>query len=353
MRIAFCCNAGQGIGGGHAYRCLALADMLASYDCSCVFLVTPETVKTVTGLSRHSIILMSRRYDRDEIEVLCDEAEKSMYGDKMSWLVCDSYELDAKFEVAARHWTDNILVLDDMADRPHECDVLVNAGPGRQKADFRELTSKATEILTGPEYAILRPEFPCARDVSLKRRKRESSIKRVFVNFGALDGKNMSPIVLQALANIDHEISVDVVLGRGAKNRNEVCSIAAQADLDVTVHVDPENIELILTSADIALGAAGSSIWERSCLGVPSVLITTAEDQKYTANQLCSSGAAVYAGDWETISVEQVSKSWLEATSEIQKISEMSELSSSLCDGLGLNRIRDRMLGTVADGQTE
>src|SRR5262249_18815445 len=160
------------IGGGHIARCLALADELAERGHGCVFAVSAETAATMPSLaaSGHDIEALSAGTTADlEPSLLA-----ASWPQGCALLVVHHYGRDARFESACCPWAERILVIDDLADRPHDCDLLLDSTLGRAPADYASLCPKTCRMLLGPAYALLRPEFAAARSESLARRRAPS-----------------------------------------------------------------------------------------------------------------------------------------------------------------------------------
>ena len=166
-------------------------------------------------------------------------------------------------------------------------------------ADYAGLAPEACEILAGPRYALLRPEFAALRPYSLARRAAVSRAKSILVSMGGVDLSNATGRVLDALEKCDlpQDIVIHVVMGPTAPWLDRVRAHAARSRRATHVYVDVRNMAQLMADADLAIGAAGTSSWERCCLGLPTVVLALAENQKPVAKAVAARGAAIFVGD--------------------------------------------------------
>ena len=164
-------------------RCLALADALVERGWRCVFAVSTETTATVPHLKRaqHDIHILSAAEEGDPAALLSAATEGCQL------LVIDHYRLGAHYEAGCRSLTRQILVIDDLADRAHDCDLLLDQNLGRDPLDYDGLVPASARVLTGPEFALLRPEFAAARSAGLARRQPGTHVRRILVTLGLTD----------------------------------------------------------------------------------------------------------------------------------------------------------------------
>jgi UDP-2,4-diacetamido-2,4,6-trideoxy-beta-L-altropyranose hydrolase len=186
------------------------------------------------------------------------------------------------------------LVLDDLANRRHDADILLDQTFGRQQADYRSLVNAGCELRCGVENVLLRPEFDDWRPRSLARRTSSPALKSILVSLGGVDKDNLSREVLLALDRCGFlpDAEICLVLGEsspwGAEMRQLVETLMLRVELKVAVG----NMAELLAGCDLAVGAAGTSAWERCCLGVPTLMLVLADNQREIATRLSSTGAA-------------------------------------------------------------
>jgi len=251
-------------------------------------------------------------------------------------LVVDHYGWSATQELACRSWARRILAIDDLCDRPRECDVLLDASLDRQSVDYAKWVSPDSRLLLGPGFAPLRREF-AARRMNISRRSQAASPTRMFVNFGLVDQRNLTQQALNALAKIGFEGAVDLVLGSNSPHLHLIQSLVNRAGPNVRLHVEPQDIGSLMSSADFAVGAAGGSAWERCCLGVPSVIVTAAANQERNARTLAARGAC------ELLTASESAKTFSQTLARLLHnragIERMSLAAAAITDGRGARRV--------------
>lgn len=282
-------DASPEIGGGHAARCAALATALATLGWDCAFAGAPETPAASPALGRWRFVpLLPAVRDGGPDEAAAIAAATG----PADLLVVDHYGLGAAFETAGRRFARSILVIEDLPDRVHDCDLLLDPALDRAPGDYRARVPDGCRLLLGPAWAPLRPEF-AARRPAIGRSA--GPLRRLLVNMGATDPANVTAVVLDGLerSRLADGTRVDVALTSAAPHLADVRRRAAASRLQVTVLADAPSMAALMADADLAIGAAGSASWERCCLGLPTVLLMVAENQRANADALARHGAAV------------------------------------------------------------
>lgn len=328
-RAIFRTDASVAIGGGHVRRCLVLADELAEAGWDIAFVCSAGAAAVVPAL---------RQRGYRQIEPAAFEEGARAPGLACALLVVDDYRLDAAFESACRPWAERILVIDDLANRRHDCDVLLDQAPGRRREDYAALVPPACELLLGPSYALLDRRFGAAR----QQRRPAGKVGRVFVNFGTTDTANATSVALDALRAAKLGVAVDVVLGAAAPHLATVRARIAGGGMPATLHLDVDDMAALMGRADLAIGAGGVGALERCALGLPSLILTVAENQYANASALAAAGAARYAGDIGARSVTEIAAALQELAADETARTAMSAAGAVLVDGLGATRVRAR-----------
>lgn len=334
VRAVFRADASVALGAGHVMRCLSLGDVLSRMGWEVAFACRAGTEETVSLLERSAHVVLA--LDGDAAAEARSLAGRWPAGCDL--LVVDHYGRDAEFEAACRPWARRILAIDDLAGRPHECDILLDQTPGRGPDDYRRFVPRACRLLMGPDYAPVRPEFFAMRRPALLRTG-DRRIRRVLVAPGATDPDNVAARVLDGIAASGCAVEVDVVLGAAAPHLAEVRRLAAQGRMPVRLHVDTADMAALMAQADVAIGAAGTSSWERCCLGLPALLIIMADNQRDNARALVDAGAARLLGWSSALRAETVAASLRGLVDEPAVCSRMSEAAARLCDGRGAMRV--------------
>ncbi|MDO8437349.1 MAG: UDP-2,4-diacetamido-2,4,6-trideoxy-beta-L-altropyranose hydrolase [Nitrosomonadaceae bacterium] len=302
MRIAIRVDASSQIGTGHFMRCLTLADELKQRGALIRFVSRqlPKHLRDMLTEKEHEFTPLNS----NPSEAIADDLVHahwlgiSQHADAQAsiqvlsdhtwdWLVVDHYALDARWESALRQMVKNILVIDDIADRQHDCDVLLDQN---LYADMgTRYTGKVPshcQLLLGPRYALLREEF---RQLHEQAKPRTGPVKRMLVFFGGVDANNYTGRIVEALANLGiRGLHVDVVIGSQHPSREQIESECVQHGF--TYHVQTDRMAELMAAADLAIGAGGSAIWERCCLGLPTLTICTADNQNKQIVDAASEG---------------------------------------------------------------
>jgi UDP-2,4-diacetamido-2,4,6-trideoxy-beta-L-altropyranose hydrolase len=233
------------------------------------------------------------------------------------------------------------MAVDDLADRPHECDVLLDQNFANPLHDrYAALLPDNVRVLLGPHYALLRPEFAQLRETALARR--HGQIAHVLVSMGATDPANDTAIVLAGLAGrATAWASLDVVIGEGNPHRLEVRALCERIPT-AKLHIQTLRMAELMTHADLAVSGCGSTSWERCVLGLPAVATIQSPDQAASAVALQRLGAQRVAGR----SGELTAADYDRAVGEVspRDLIAMSSASARVCDGRGAARVATQLL---------
>lgn len=331
MRIVFRTDASAVLGRGHVMRCLALADALAGMGHQCAFATaaaSPAVAPPLAG-SGHDMALLDPAAENDAAVL----AERWPEG--TDWLVVDHYGLDRVFESACRPWAKRILAIDDLANRPHDCDLLLDQTLGRDARDYAGLIPAGAETLVGPRYALIRPQFAACRAPALDRRGRPGEVRRLLVSMGGADPHGIIPRVLEAVVLAQAGVEIHVVTGSDTAAQDRLRRQTENFSVPVTVHGEVEDMAGLMSAADLAVGAGGGTSWERCCLGLPAILIIIADNQRTNARALEKAGAALNAGWHGDITAKALAKTLGRVLSDSDGLRAMSSAAAKVCDGRG------------------
>lgn len=363
MKFVIRADASLQIGSGHVMRCLSLADELASHNASCLFicrehsgnlirlirdkgypvLALPNTQSALNGSNSlaHSAWLGSTQ---EEDASACREALENLEPD---WIIVDHYSLDSTWERVVKPLGRKLMVIDDLADRSHECDLLLDQNLGRNSYDYLSRISEKCKLLIGPQYSLLRQEFSNLRNQSLER-KSKGGLRSLLVTMGGVDQHNATAKVLNALRNFQfsHDITINVVLGSAAPWIDHVKEVAFTMPHRTNVLVNIGNMASIMAESDLAIGAAGSTSWERCCLGLPTLMAILADNQMMIGKALHVGGAAVLIGCPEDADFEQrLSVELSRLANSDASLHAMSAVAAEVTNGLGCSVVADMLLG--------
>ncbi|MCG7657650.1 UDP-2,4-diacetamido-2,4,6-trideoxy-beta-L-altropyranose hydrolase [Wielerella bovis] len=363
MKFIIRADASLQIGSGHIMRCLSLAkvlreqghsirfisrkhtghlgDFVAQQGFECILL--PEISPNTTFVPPQNALTHAAWLGTSQAQ---DVAECLPYLIDFSpdYLICDHYALDAEWEraaVAATHA--KLLVIDDLHDRRHVADILLDQNLGHSAANYIDLIEQKCHVLAGTRYALLRDEFAQWRERSLIWRTQISGCpQHILINLGGVDKDNHTLTILKTLEKHQIQDQVTVVMGKTAPHIAAVQAFADIAPFSCQVLVHTQNIAEWMAKADWAIGAAGSTSWERCCLGLPTILLVIADNQRKIAQQLQAVGVA-YALESNEIA-SQTFSDMLAHIRQPENLLAMSQRASTLCDGLGAKRVANYLI---------
>jgi len=342
MKIVFRVDASFQIGVGHVMRCLAIAKIFQNQGSDIHFICRNHQGNLIDKIIKEGfnvfILELSSEFKSNK-NWLGDSQSKDSYECskvfkkiRPDWLIIDHYCIDQEWQIVAREYCKKILVIDDLADRVHECDVLLDQTFGCQDFEYSHLIPDECKLLLGSKYAILRPEFLELRSLSLNRRK-SFDLKKILISMGGADPMNSTCQVLDELSKIDlpNTTEVTIILGASSTHLDTVKAKANRLIYNTTVKTNIDNMAETMANSDLGIGACGTSTWERCCLGLPSIQIVTAENQKKIAKNLESQDIVKIVNSFDEL-VPSINYM-------INNLSKYSNKSKSIIDGKGLMRL--------------
>ena len=359
QRVAIRVDASTRIGTGHVTRCLTLADTLTRRGATVEFVC-----RAIYGDLQDQIV--GRRYrvhrlpadggrasttDEDRtphadwletdwrtdaeqtVEALSDATKRP------TWLVVDHYALDARWQRHLRPFVGRILAIDDLADRPHVADVVLDQNYAVSDDRYAAIVPASSDVLQGPRFAVIDDVY---RDVRAALPPRSGRCARWIVFFGGVDLLNETHKVLAAMAvSRWRAMPVDVVVGAGNPHRQAVAE-SVRSLPQATLHVQVPNLAPLFAAADLAIGAGGTTTWERCCLGVPSALVATATNQVPTLEALGARGFITYLGPHDHVTVDDYLQAF-EMAEDRGRLRDLAQRCMALVDGNGAGRVADAM----------
>jgi UDP-2,4-diacetamido-2,4,6-trideoxy-beta-L-altropyranose hydrolase len=295
------------IGSGHIMRCLTLADELRERGANVTFLCREFTGHLCDRIENHGYRVL-RITNVDEVEPLKDaEYTEEMirnFHERIDWLIVDHYNLDASWESKFRSSSTKVWVIDDLANRMHDCDVLLDQNLYEHMDQrYYGLVPSNCITLLGPTYAMLRPEFSLARKLSYLR---DGIVKRIFVFFGGTDPTNETTKAIQALQLLQLEqVHIDVVVGQGNPNKGQVERLCKEME-NTAFHCQIDYMAQLMNRSDLVIGAGGTNTWERASLGLPAITISVAHNQLEVSASMAKAGAICDLGWHEEVTVERL-----------------------------------------------
>lgn len=344
MNIVFRADAATRIGSGHVMRCLTLAGVLRERGVAASFVCRQHEGHLCELIQSRGFEVMrlpaGESVDwRDDAQATIDALHEK--GLRPDWLIVDHYGLGHEWESALRPVTGRIMAIDDLADRRHDVDLLLDQNvdnPLHRK--YAQLLPASATLLLGTQYALIRPEFAAQREQSLARRN--GQLERLLVFMGGSDPKNDTGRVLAGLKMVSAAaLQIDVVIGSSNPHRPaiaEACALFPRACL----HVQTERMAELMMLADCTIGAGGSATWERCTLGLPALVTIQADNQEVIANVVHRAGGHRLLGRSHVLLAEDYGRAVVALTHE--DLRRMSATSATLCDGLGASRVADHLL---------
>ncbi|MBL9051077.1 MAG: UDP-2,4-diacetamido-2,4,6-trideoxy-beta-L-altropyranose hydrolase [Tabrizicola sp.] len=344
MKFAFRTDAATSIGSGHVMRCLTLARVLAekSHDCRFVCRDLPGNLNDKIAIEFPVVILP--RGDGVEVDWQADALKTAASVGEVDWLLVDHYELDARWEKAVRPCAKRLIVLDDLADRPHACNLLLDQSLGRRPDDYSAFVTHDTQLLLGPEYALLRPEFSAQRSQSLVGRNRRS-IRNLLVVMGGFDADNTIGAILQAIANLQDAklYEVSVAISSRATHLESLRSETARMPCKTSLRVDETDMAGLMKWADVAISASGLTAYELACMGVPMILLPVSAIQLRVANELSQIAEAVALVGWQEDPANRIGIALADILTRLSTLAPESRRVATAFDGLGAIRVAEKM----------
>ena len=351
MKVIFRVDASLQMGTGHVMRCLTLAQVLKENGANVEFICRKHEGNLIdkirsSGFNVHELGL----FEETEVDTSlahshwlgatqqqdADDCIDIFKAKKVDWLIVDHYALDEQWQKRLKPYYEKLMVIDDLADRKHQCDILLDQTFGRQQEDYSALTSKDCQLLLGSQYALLRPEFAKWRPYSLERRS-HSEFKQLLINMGGVDVNNVTENVLDELklCNLPNDMNITVVMGGSAPHLESVKSKAITLPYKTEVKVDVGNMAEVMANSDIAIGAAGATTWERCCLGLPTIQFVIAKNQLFLAETLAHHNIVKLEKEIkETTYLLESSSEWM---------NNVGNAASEICDGMGSYKVFNKM----------
>ena len=337
MKVVFRVDASLKMGTGHVMRCLTLANELKQQNHEIVF-ICRDLTHNLISLIKYPVLALPKNdnFQSDDLYLNWlgatqeQDAEQTIKAipKNTDLLIVDSYALDEIWHKKLRPHTKKIMVIDDLADRQFDCDVLLNQNLGTQIEDYKDKVPNDCELLLSCNYALLRPEFSNLREKALIKRQNTREIKNILISMGGSDITNKTYEILQEISD---NLNIVVVLGGSSPHNKMIISYAKDKE-NIKVLIDAVNMSGLMFDADLAIGAGGSTSWERCCLGLPTLLYVLAENQRKIAENL-ERLDAVKIVDNLKVNLQNI-------LNNLHFWQAMSENAQTVCDGIGVKRIK-------------
>lgn len=361
--IVFRVDASTTIGTGHIMRCLTLAKQLKqninekrniSFICRHIL---PSLHQQIIESGYHFYLLENNKENKIEknndhqswlgvtSQQDAEETIAILQDKAIDWIIVDHYAIDDKWEKKVKTYVKKIMIIDDLANRPHDCDLLLDQTYGRSLNDYKNLLPICSILLSGADYTLLRKEFILEKNSIIKHRKNINfNHITALIMFGGTDPDNLTKLCIEKIKNVATIHKIVIIISDSTNNKNEIIA-QYRKNKKIDIHISPKNIAEIMLNADIAIGAAGTSSWERCAVGLPAVVIIQAENQRLIAENLQRQGVITYL---ETQDIDKKLISLIEQhllSKEVYLTTVIKCL--DICDGNGVKKVANT-LGIVS-----
>lgn len=353
MRVLIRADASMSIGSGHIARCMTLAQVLRKQGDEVIFACRQLPGNLLQrledrGFTAHGLpgaysqeqgadieASLPWQADIDALELALDDSAR------FDWLVVDHYGLDAQWETAARRFADRLMAIDDLANRSHTADLLLDQNYSAQALDqpYLSWVDAKCRTLLGPRFALLREQFDCA-PIEIR-----PFVKQVVVNFGGFDAARQVHAAMLALQGFE-ELEVDFVAGLNNPDWEAMSALAASRP-NWRLHALVDDFFSMLQRADLFIGAGGGTTWERAALGLPTICVSVANNQQLNAHLLAEAGGHLYLGPHEQLDPERMIDAVAVLRGNRELRASFAARSRALVDGLGARRVAAAMLAPV------
>lgn len=352
MRVLIRADASPTIGSGHIARCLPLARVLRAQGSHVAFACRRLPGHRLEALSAEGFetFALPERYANEDPQQAIEsmlpwQADIDALGAQLEgqaefdWIIVDHYGLDHHWQTAARRWAHRIAAVDDLATRRYSVDLLLNQNLSGLSENYAPLLPEGCRTLLGPRYALLREEFNCPA-IEIKPKAR-----RVLVNFGGFDAAMQTHHAMLALADFT-ELQVDFVAGADNPAWAQMQALA-ETRPNWRLHSFVSDFYQRMSEADLFVGAGGGTSWERAALGLPTICIAVSNNQQANGEVMAVTGAHVFMGAREQVSVEQLRDAVGFVADNYYLRQGLAERSRQLVDGRGALRVAAALAGAV------
>ena len=358
--IFFRTDASDKIGKGHVTRCLKLASAMRMHGAECYFICRNHEGNLIKKIQqkKFKVCVLNTLKNSEKEKINSSNLTHSKWlgvdwktdakdtimalgSKKADLIIIDHYAIDSRLEQELRPYTKKIMVIDDLADRNHDCDFLLNQNLGSSADLYKNLIPKGCYQFYGPNYALLDPVYQHTRS---KLKSPTSKISRILIYFGS--GKYTIKLIENILVSLNEpkllDLKIDIVIDANIKNLSKIHKLL-KFKKNVRVHSNLPDLAILMSSADIAIGAGGSTTWERCCMGLPTILVILAINQKLIGEFMHKAGAAIVLNKNKNL-ITQIKEAIFLLLNNKDLYTKMSKKAFSICDEKGINRVIKRLV---------
>lgn len=267
--------------------------------------------------------------------IKCLESLKS----KCEWLIIDHYSIDEKWETIVRPHCQYQLVIDDLANRHHQCDILVDHNYYEKSATrYENWVNKESVLLLGPNYILLQEKYR----LLIARAQIRQSVSCILINFGGIDLQNETTKALYATLQCSDDVEIHVVVGVACPHKSDIEALCGQFT-QCHYYCQTAELDRLVVQADLAIGSGGMSLWERIALGLPSIVSCIAENQRQILEDVSKTGCIRYLGTADQVSTQDYLGALQDYLNNPEALESMSERCLDWIDGQGCDRVMNEM----------
>ncbi len=369
INIVFRCDASLEVGNGHLMRCRTLALKLREiFNARVIFICQEANIKLLKIIQKefNLLILKKNQYEEEKyfsgsdrnFNWLYRKQKKDVYLSKeiliknniknINLLVLDHYGIDKNWEdIFIKEWGINqigkIFVIDDLANRKHNCDFLLDQTYKRKKIDYLNLLPNKVTFFLGSDFALIRDEFVKARKEKTHHNFRGKKLFKILIYLGEVGNNEIYFEILDGInKNIGYQFELTLIANLNFEVKDKLKNIFESKFQKIRFINFSEEIWRFMLDADISIGSAGSTTWERACIGIPSIVIVNAENQFEIGKALISANSSLVINHDENI-INSIYLNLKNLISDSKLNTELIQKSKKLCDGKGATRIVSKL----------
>ncbi|WP_394128828.1 UDP-2,4-diacetamido-2,4,6-trideoxy-beta-L-altropyranose hydrolase [Shewanella maritima] len=371
MQVVIRVDASTTMGTGHVYRMLTLATRLQQSGHQVLFVSRKlngnlfDIIKaqfeliTLPSPKQHCQNAHNQHGDWLEVDYETEISEitsvlrqylNNLKINKFDWVVADHYAIDHTWHRAVKALTHAIMQVDDLADRKHECDLLLDQNfYSDSSVRYQQHVPAQCITLLGPEYALLRDDFLPYRQ-QLKPYSERINQKRVVLFFGGMDRDNETEKALLGLLGVHSDHIFDVIIGQHNPHKDRLQALCDAEKSRVILHIQTKKVAAIFAEAFLYVGAVGATTWERCVLGLPAIVCSLALNQRQLSQDLHLINAHMYLGEHTKLSSAHYQDAFQRMISDKMALTLQSKLCMKLISGKGCQKVVSTMEEIRANG---
>ncbi|GAA0841471.1 UDP-2,4-diacetamido-2,4,6-trideoxy-beta-L-altropyranose hydrolase [Marinobacter szutsaonensis] len=362
MKISFRTDASVQIGSGHVMRCLTLAEELRrrGHDCGFICKAHQGHLGDLIAKKGFKLDLLNETTPEESLadndlesthtgwlggtwQMDANQTQMILAREQPDWLVVDHYALGAQWERLVASEVGQIMVIDDLADRDHECSILLdqNVLDSSGQHRYQRLVNENCILLLGPRYALLRPEYA---ELANALPERDGTVVRVLIFVGGSDPHHLTERYLEALTAPEFShLLVDVVVGANHPSPAAVERLVEQR-AKTRLYSQLPSLSALMVRADLMLGAGGATNWERMCLGLNALVVSVADNQ-YKINEALGNQRTLYfLGKVDCLTADSIHATLRTVREYPKSVAEQSSRMRALVDGNGCERVAQLLI---------